>query len=132
MSTTQTLAGLRGGFISTPKKVCVQECPRISLPDTAQCKFLGLQYIAVEQVVEAPVAKSETRFSLRDVLLSLRAILFPDQERVIYRQLEGDAMTPVTAYKAGDRYYLADGGHSLATARYLGQSYILAEVWTLP
>lgn len=132
MSTTHTIIGLRGNVISAPEKARATECARVSLPDTAQCKFLGLQYIAVEQIVETSAAKRDTRFKLRDVFLSLWAVLFPDQGRETYRQLEGDDMTPVVAYKSGDCYHLADGERSLATARYLGQAYILAEVWALP
>lgn len=128
MSTTQTIIGLRGNLVSAPEKACAW----VSLPDTAQCKFLGLQYIAVDQIVESPAAKGATRFNLRDVFFSLWAMLFPDQGRETYRQLEGEDMTPVVAYKSGNRYYLADGGHSLAAARYLGQAYVLAEVWALP
>lgn len=35
-------------------------------------------------------------------------------------------------YKSGNRYFVTDGGHCLAAARYLGQAYVLAEVWELP
>jgi hypothetical protein len=41
-------------------------------------------------------------------------------------------MIPIAVYKSGNRYFVTDGGHCLAAARYLGQAYVLAEVRELP
>ena len=106
-----------------------------SLPDTARCKSLGVRYIALDEIIENPVEKDGGEShgkSLRNVLFDLWGILFRDHGRETYRRLEGDDMTPITAYKSGNRYYVADGGNSLTTARYLGQAFVLAQVWELP
>lgn len=113
---------------------CVQEYEWVSLPDTALCKYLGLHYIALNEIVEnsAEEGKAKIGSALRDALLSLWEIMFPDRGRETYRKLEGDDMTPITTYKSSNRYIVADGNSSLATARYLGQTYVLAQVWELP
>ena len=127
MTTTRVIRGLHSNIVCAPQKEAGAECEWIALPNTAQCEFLGLRYIALDEIVERD--KGESRLSLRDILLGLRGILFPDRERETYRNLEGDDMTPITAYKSGKRYIVADGDNRLATARYLGQSFVLAEVW---
>jgi hypothetical protein len=143
MTTTNTITGLRNNsnripYYKTAASECAQEygqeCVWVPLPDTAQCKFLGLLYIALDEIVEnsAEKGKGKSRLSLRDALIGLWEILFPDRGRETYRRLEGDDMTPITAYKTGNRYYVADGSHALATARYLGRSFVLAGVWELP
>lgn len=131
---TDTIIGLRSDIARPTQKVTVSDCRGASLPDTAQCKFLGLRYIALDEIIENPVEKDkgESRFALWNILLGLWAVLFADRDRETYRRLEGDDMTPITAYKSGNRYYLANGDNGLATARYLGQAYVLAEVWELP
>ena len=101
----------------------------MSPPNTAQCEFLGLRYIALDEIIEKD--KEASRFSLQEILFGLREILFPDHERETYRRLEGEDTTPVTAYKSGNRYVVTDGGNCLAKARYLGQAFVLAEVWEL-
>ncbi|MBN2393307.1 MAG: hypothetical protein JXR84_21430 [Anaerolineae bacterium] len=130
MTTTRMIRGLQSNIACTPNKRTAAECEWIALPNTAQCEFLGLRYIALDEIIEKD--KGESRFSLQDVLFGLREILFPDRERETYRRLEGDDMTPITVYKFSDRYIVAGGGNRLAAARYLGQAFILAEVWELP
>ena len=130
MTTTRMIRGLQSNVACAPNKRTAAECEWIVLPDTAQCKFLGLRYIALDEIVEKD--KEVSRFSLQDILFRLREIFIPDRERETYRQLEGDDMTPITAYRSGNRYIVADSGNRLATARYLGQAFILAEVWELP
>lgn len=138
MTTTNTIIGLQRNAVHTPHKAataaCTQEYEWVPSPNTAQCTFLGLHYVALDEIVENPAGKGEDkrRFSLQNILIGLREILFHDRGREAYRRLEGDDVTPITAYKSGNRYYVADGGNALATARYLGQAYILAEVWELP
>jgi len=102
-------------------------CYQAFLPATAQCKFLGFQDIALNQIDEDTVEedKGKSRFNLWD-------ILFPDRGLETYRMLEGEDMTPFVAYKSGNRYYVADGNGRLAAARYMGKAYILAEVWEWP
>ena len=130
MTTTRMIRGLQSNVVCVPQKNTEVECEWLSLPNTAQCEFLGLRYIALDEIIEKNGAAN--RFSLHDVLFTLREIFFPDHGRETYRRLEGDDMTPVTAYKSGNRYIVADGGNRLAAARYLGQAFILAEVWGLP
>jgi hypothetical protein len=130
MTTTRMIRGLRSNIACPSQKVAAAECEWGSLPNTAQCEFLGLRYIALDEIVEKD--KEASRLSLQDVLYGLREILFPDRDRETYRRLEGDDMTPITVYKSGDRYFIADGGNRLAAARYLGQAFILSEVWELP
>ena len=130
MTTTRMIRGLPGNIACNSQKSATAACEWASLPNTTHCEFLGLRYIALDEIVERD--KGASRFSLQDILFGLREILFPDRERETYRRLEGDDMTPITAYKSGDRYIVADGGNRLATARYLGQAFILAEVWELP
>jgi hypothetical protein len=124
------IRGLQSSIACAPHKRTAAECEWIALPNTAQCEFLGLRYIALDEIIEKD--KDESRFSFQDILRGLRKILFTDRERETYRRLEGDDMTPITAYKSGKRYIVADGDNRLATARYLGQSFVLAEVWKLP
>ena len=130
MTTTRMIRGLRSNIACTSNKGATAECEWASLPNPAQCKFLGLRYIALDEIIKKD--NGESRFGLQDILFSLREILFPDRERETYRRLEGDDMTPITAYKSGNRYVVADYGSRLAVARYLGQAFILAEVWELP
>ncbi|MBN2005755.1 MAG: hypothetical protein JXA21_20530 [Anaerolineae bacterium] len=126
MSTRTIVRDPRCGFAGASEKAFAQESTR-TLPNVARCKFLGLQYIEVNQIAENSVERAEdkSRFNLWN-------ILFPDRDAETYRSLEGENMTPVVAYKSGDCYILADGGNHLSAARYMGQAYILAEVWELP
>jgi len=128
MTTTRMIRGLQSNIIYPVQKTAVA-CGEVMLPDTAQCTYLGLRYIALHEIVED---KEESRLSLRDIIYNVWDILFPDSGRETYHRLEGDDMTPVTAYKSGNRYYVPDGGNSLATARYLGQAFVLSQVWELP
>ena len=130
MTTTRMIRSLPKTIACTSNKGATAECEWASLPNPAQCKFLGLRYIALDEIIEKD--NGESRFGLQDILFSLREILFPDRERETYRRLEGDDMTPITAYKSGNRYVVADYGSRLAATRYLGQAFILAEVWELP
>lgn len=138
MTTTNTIIGLRRNVTRSAQEVaavkCAQECEWIPLPDITLYKYTGLRYIALDEIIEhsAEEDKSKTRFTFHDIISGFWEIMFPDRGREIFRQLEGDDITPVTAYKSGNRYYVTDGGNSLATARYLGQAYILAQVWELP
>ncbi|MGC9394790.1 MAG: hypothetical protein ACP5J4_08040 [Anaerolineae bacterium] len=133
MSTTKTIIGLHRNIACSPQKASTP-APEWILPPTTQCTYLGLHYIALDRIVENPGKTEEgrNRLNLGDVLLSLRGILFPDRGRETYHRLEGDDMTPITAYKSGNRYIVADGDNRLATARYLRQAFILAEVWEVP
>ncbi len=126
MSTRTIVRDLRCGFVGASEKASAQEYKRV-LPDVARCRFLGLQYIELERIAENSAARSDgkSRFNLW-------SILFPNRDGETYHNLEGGDMTPVTTYKFGDRYIIADGDNSLAAARSLGQAYILAEVWELP
>ena len=130
MTTTRMIRGLRSNIACPSQKVAEAECEWVSLPNTAQCEFLGLRYIALDEIIEKD--KEASRLSLQEILFGLREIFFPDPERETYRRLEGDDMTPITAYKSGNRYVVAGGGNRLAVARYLGQAFVLAEVWGLP
>lgn len=138
MTTTNTSIGLRSSVIRSKQESaeakCAQECEWIPLPDTARCKYVGLHYIAMDEISERPAAagKNAIKFTFRDILSGLWEILFPDHGRETYRQLEGDDITPITVYKSRNRYIVTDGGNSLAKARLLGQAYILAQVWELP
>lgn len=139
MTTTRMIRGLRSNVACAPQKTAASECTPergwASLPDTAQCKFLGVRYIALDEMIENPAAKDGGEShgkGLQNVLFDLWGILFPDHGRETYRRLEGDDTTPITAYKSGNRYYVADGGNSLATAHYLGHAFVLAQVWELP
>ncbi len=91
MSTKAMAHDLRCTFTSASKKVSAQDSRR-TLPATAQCKFLGLQYIELDQIAGDSVKKDEgkSRFNLWD-------ILFHDRGRETYRGLEGGDMTPVVA-----------------------------------
>jgi len=138
MTTANTIIGLRSkGTHPAQERAATkraQTCAWISMPDTALCKYLGLRYIALDEIDEHPAEedREKSSLSLGGVLVSLWEILFPDHERETYRQLEGDDMTPFTVYKSSNRYYVTDEDNNLATARYLGQAYVLAQVWELP
>lgn len=127
---TKTIIGLQSHITGASQQACAADS-RWTLPlDTARCKFLGLRYIALDQIVEKDEGKS--RFTLLDILYTLWDIFFPDRGRETYRELEGEDMTLIVAYKSGRRYLIPDGNTRLAAARYVGNPYILAEVWELP
>jgi len=128
MTTTRIVRGLQSNVIRPAPQTTAVTCKQMTLPNTAQCRYLGLHYIALNEITED---KKENRLDLRDILRNFWEILFPEHGSETYHRLEGDTMTPVTAYKSGNRYYVADDGNSLATARYLGQAYVLAQVWEL-
>lgn len=127
---TETIVGLRGPITGATQPARAAESGWVLPPDTTRCKFLGLRYIALDQIVEKDAGNR--RFSLREMLHTLWDIFFPDQERATYRALEGEDMTPLVAYQSGDRYLVAEGATRLAAARYIGSAYVLAEVWALP
>ncbi|HNT76044.1 MAG TPA: hypothetical protein PKH77_13600 [Anaerolineae bacterium] len=134
MSTRTITHDLWGNISCVSEKPASSNFEQVCLPNVAQCKFLGLQYIALDQVVEVCAEKDngKGRFNLEDILFTVKDIFFPDHERETYRRLEGEDMTPIAVYQSGNQYLVTDGGQRLAVARYLGQAYILAEVWELP
>ncbi len=113
------------------RKTASPETARFVLPGSARCEFLGLQYIALDQLTDSSAtAKDNHRFNFRDILPAVWGIFFPDHGREIYRRLEGEDRPPIVVYKVGARYFAADE-QDLAAARYLGQVFVLAEVWEL-
>jgi hypothetical protein len=127
MSTKTFVQPLRSNISSTFQKESLQDCSRAFLPETVQCKFLGLRDIALDQIAGDPAEndKGKSRFNLWE-------ILFPDKGIETYRRLEGEDMTPIMVYKSGKRYFVKEGSSRLAVARALGKAYILAEVWERP
>jgi len=134
MSTKTIVNDLRYSVASTSQEAASADVERVFLPDAAQCKFLDLQYIALDQIIERPVEKDKGKscLNLWDFLYTVWDIFFPDRGREAYRRLEGDDTTPIVVYKSGSRYYVADGNNGLAAARYLGKAFVLAEVRELP
>jgi hypothetical protein len=89
---TETIIGLRGPIAGASQTTCAAASGWVLPPDTTRCKFRGLRYIALDQIVEKD--EDNRRFTLREMLRTLWDIFFPDQERAAYRALEGEDMTP--------------------------------------
>ena len=52
MTTTRIVRGLQSNVIRPAPQTTAVTCKQMTLPNTAQCRYLGLHYIALNEITE--------------------------------------------------------------------------------
>ena len=85
---------------------------------------VGRRVVRVEQIVGSVGRSSE----FDRVFLPMKASVGERWKRIDRAFHRGEELPPVSLYKVGDSYFVADGNHRVSVARYHGVEWIDAEV----
>jgi hypothetical protein len=87
-------------------------------------KHLGIQTIPVAAIIGSVGRRSDFDRHFRPLKKDLR-----DLWAGVYQSSRVDSLPPITVYKIGKTYFVADGHDRVSVENFLGKNYIQAEVW---
>jgi len=87
-------------------------------------KHLGIQTIPVSAITGSVGRSRDFDRQFRPLKKNLR-----DRWAGVYQSLKDGNWPPISVYKIGNSYYVADGHDRVSVANFNGMKYIQAEVW---